>query len=55
MNGIIIVLWRVFCRWRKEVLDLLKNPANRIVLVAPVIIQSVVFGYAATYDLNDAP
>ena len=55
MNGIIIVLWRVFCMWRKEVLDLLKNPANRIVLVAPVIIQSVVFGYAATYDLNDAP
>ena len=41
--------------WRKEVLDLLKNPANRIILIAPVVVQSVVFGYAATYDLNDAP
>ncbi len=49
------ILWRIFCMWRKELLDLLKNPANRIVLLAPVIVQSVVFGYAATYDLNDAP
>lgn len=29
------ILWRIFCMWRKELLDLLKNPANRIVLLAP--------------------
>ncbi|MBS0448423.1 MAG: ABC transporter permease [Proteobacteria bacterium] len=40
---------------RKELLAVLKDPANRLILVVPVILQSLLFGYAATYDLADAP
>ncbi len=39
----------------KELLIILKDPANRLVLVVPVLIQSLIFGYAATYDLNYVP
>ena len=40
---------------RKELLAVLKDPANRLILVVPVIVQSLVFGYAATYDLVNVP
>lgn len=39
---------------RKELLVIFKDPANRIVLIAPALIQSLLFGYAATYDLKYA-
>ena len=39
----------------KELLIILKDPANRLVLIVPVVIQSFIFGYAATYDLNFVP
>jgi len=37
----------------KELLAVLKDRKSRIVLIAPPILQLLVFGYAATYDLND--
>lgn len=37
---------------RKELLAILKDPASRIVLIAPVLIQTLLFGYAATFDLR---
>jgi len=40
---------------RKELLAVLKDPANRLILIVPVILQSLLFGYAATYDLVDVP
>lgn len=46
---------RLLNLWRKELLVILKDPANRIVLVAPILMQSLLFGYAVTFDLNDAP
>ena len=39
----------------KELLIIFKDPANRLVLIIPVAIQSFIFGYAATYDLNFVP
>jgi ABC-2 type transport system permease protein len=36
----------------KEFLSLLRDPASRAVLIGPPIIQLLVFGYAATYDLK---
>ncbi|MGE5171052.1 MAG: ABC transporter permease [Rudaea sp.] len=39
----------------KELLALLKDRRSRIVLIAPPIIQVLVFGYAATFDLNRVP
>ncbi len=36
----------------KELLAVLKDKKSRLVLIAPPLIQLIVFGYAATYDLN---
>jgi len=40
---------------RKEFLAVLKDPKSRFILVVPAIVQSLLFGYAATYDLTDVP
>ncbi|KAF1042803.1 ABC transporter permease [Xylophilus sp.] len=40
---------------RKEFLAVLKDPANRVILIVPVILQSLLFGYGATFDLHDVP
>jgi ABC-2 type transport system permease protein len=37
----------------KELLAILKDKRSRIVLIVPPILQLLVFGYAATFDLND--
>lgn len=37
---------------KKEFLIILKDPANRVVLFAPALIQALLFGYAATFDVN---
>ncbi|MFA9460197.1 ABC transporter permease [Thiohalorhabdus sp. Cl-TMA] len=37
----------------KELLALLKDPRARVVLIAPPLVQLLVFGYAATFDVND--
>lgn len=39
----------------KEFLALLKDKHSRFVIIIPPIVQLVVFGYAATYDLNRIP
>ena len=39
----------------KELLAVWRDPRSRAVLVGPPIIQLLVFGYAATYDLQDVP
>ncbi|MDR2871520.1 MAG: ABC transporter permease [Xanthomonadaceae bacterium] len=48
-------LRRLINLWRKELQVILKDPANRVVLIVPVLVQSTLFGYAATYDLSDVP
>ena len=40
---------------RKEFLSILKDPATRAILFVPAIVQSMLFGYAATYDLSNVP
>jgi len=39
----------------KEFLALLKDRRSRTVIVIPPLVQLIVFGYAATFDLNDVP
>ncbi len=39
----------------KELLAILKDPKSRIVLIGPPLLQLVVFGYGATFDLNRVP
>jgi ABC-2 type transport system permease protein len=48
-------LLRILALIRKELLAILKDPRSRVVLFLPPIIQSLVFGYAASYDLTDVP
>ncbi len=49
-------MWqRIFALVRKEFLALLKDPKSRMVLIVPPMIQLLVFGYAATFDLKEIP
>lgn len=49
------IVFRIIALTRKELLAILKDPRSRFMLFAPPILQCLIFGYAATYDLNDVP
>jgi ABC-2 type transport system permease protein len=46
---------RILALTRKELLAVLKDPRARFSLLIPPILQCLIFGYAASYDLNDVP
>ncbi|HTY67359.1 MAG TPA: ABC transporter permease [Alphaproteobacteria bacterium] len=46
---------RILALIRKELLAILKDPRSRVSLFVPPILQCLIFGYAATYDLNHVP
>ncbi len=46
---------RIWALIIKEFLALLKHKASRVVLIGPPFIQLLVFGYAATFDVNQIP
>ncbi len=39
----------------KEFLALLRDPRSRLVLIAPPVLELLIFGYAATFDLDRVP
>jgi ABC-2 type transport system permease protein len=45
-------LLRILALTRKELLAVLKDPRSRMSLLIPPVVQALIFGYAATYDLN---
>jgi ABC-2 type transport system permease protein len=49
------MLGRIFALVKKEFLTLLKDKRSRIVLIGPPLIQLMIFGYAATFDLKNVP
>lgn len=49
------MLTRILALLHKELLALLKDPKSRFVLIIPPLIQLLVFGYAASFDLKDIP
>lgn len=55
MSAILDSLLRILALTRKELLAVLKDPRARASLFIPPILQSLIFGYAATYDLNRVP
>jgi len=55
MAAILASLFRILALTRKELLAVLKDPRSRVTLFLPPILQSLLFGYAATYDLNHVP
>ena len=54
-NSLIIWFFQVRALIRKELLVLMKDPVSRSILIAPVIIQAFLFGYAASFDLRYVP
>jgi ABC-2 type transport system permease protein len=48
-------LLRILALVRKELLAILKDPRSRAALFGPPIVQCFIFGYAASYDLNNVP
>lgn len=48
-------LQRIIALAIKELLAILRDKKSRIVLIGPPIAQLIVFGYAATFDLNNIP
>ena len=46
---------QVFALVIKELLAVLRDARSRVVLIGPPLIQLMVFGYAATFDLNHVP
>jgi ABC-2 type transport system permease protein len=49
------MLARVWALTIKEFLALLKDKRSRLVLIVPPLVQLMIFGYAATFDLNQVP
>jgi ABC-2 type transport system permease protein len=48
-------LLRIIALTRKELLAVLKDRRARMSLLIPPVLQSLIFGYAASYDLNHVP
>lgn len=49
-------MWqRILTLMIKEFLALLKDKRSRTVIIFPPLVQLIVFGYAATYDLKEVP
>jgi len=47
--------YRILALTRKELLAILKDPRSRYSLFVPPVLQCLIYGYVATYDLNDIP
>ncbi len=52
MTSLVASLLRILALTRKELLAVLKDPRSRMSLLIPPVVQALIFGYAATYDLN---
>ena len=48
-------LYRIFALIRKELLAILKDSKSKTTVFLPPILQCLIFGYAASYDLNQVP
>ena len=55
MNAFMTFLLKLKNICKKELLVTLKDPATKYILFIPVILQTILFGYAATYNLERVP
>jgi len=55
MNAFIAALAQIAALIGKELLAIVKEPATRTILFGPVLVQSLLFGYGATYDVKTIP
>ena len=52
MGAVLDSVLRMLALTRKELLAILKDPRSRVLLFVPPILQCLIFGYAATFDLS---
>lgn len=55
LSAALIVFIRLRALMRKEATTLLRDPGVRRILVVPILAQSVLFGYGATFNLEQVP
>jgi ABC-2 type transport system permease protein len=55
MDTLHAFLYKIICIIRKEFLATVKDPKSRAILIFPVLIQGLLFGYTATYNLDSVP
>jgi len=55
MANLIHLLAQISALVRKEFLALIKEPTSRALLLVPALMQALLFGYGATYDLKHVP
>lgn len=48
-------LLRILALIKKEILTILMDKKSRIVLFAPIVVQCIIFGYGASYHLENVP
>jgi ABC-2 type transport system permease protein len=48
-------LYRILALIRKEFLAVLRDPRSRFIIFLPPLLQCLIFGYAASFDLNSIP
>ncbi len=54
-SGLGLFFYHVRTLVRKEFLALMRDKRSRVVIVVPPLLQLMIFGFAATYDLNHIP
>ena len=55
MQTLLAFFYRIRALILKEFITVLKDPGSRKILVVPVIVQSILFGYGATFNLERVP
>jgi len=55
MDRLLDAIARIAFLCRKELLTLVKDPKNRVILFAPALIQALLFGYGASFDITHVP
>ena len=55
MRNFLDSLAKIMALFRKELLTILKDRSSRSLLIAPALMQALLYGYGATYDLTNVP
>lgn len=55
MSSLSLTLYHIYALIIKELLATLKDPKSRVILIVPVLVQGLLFGYTATYNLEHVP
>ena len=55
VEQIVNSFFRILALVKKEILTILKDPKSRIILIAPIVVQCVIFGYGASFHLEHIP